>query len=117
MDETLESVTLIADPRVLSVPIRECGEPLVDLRELPAVAIDERKRDPAGTWLFARKRVAERLGRAQAACPAGIRLLLVEAYRPVALQERYFREYVAQLAGEHPDWDDETLRARASRYV
>ena len=110
-------VTLIADPRVLAIPIRECGESLVDLREVVGVAIDERKRDADGLWLHARVGVADRLRDIERSCPAGIRLLLVEGYRPVQVQRRYFDEYLARLTRDHPEWDAATLRARASRYV
>jgi zinc D-Ala-D-Ala dipeptidase len=110
-------VTLIADARVLAIPIVESGEPLVDLRNLPGVAIDERKRDRAGLWLHARLGVAERLRAVQRACPSGTRLLLIEAYRPVDVQRRYFNEYAARLAAEHPEWDASTIFANASRYV
>ncbi len=110
-------VTLIADPRVLSIPIRECGEPLVDLREIPNIAFDERKRDEADLWLHARRGVAELIRQANAACPPGIRLLLIEAYRPIEIQCRYFEAYVARLESDHPDWDRATIYANASRYV
>jgi zinc D-Ala-D-Ala dipeptidase len=110
-------VTLIADPRVVAIPICESHEPLVDLRDLHGVAIDERKRDVDDLWLHARAGVARRLQEVQTSCPPGIRLLLVEAYRPLDVQRRYFEEYVAQLAREHPSWDAAVLRAQASRYV
>jgi zinc D-Ala-D-Ala dipeptidase len=110
-------VTLIGDPRVLAIPVEECGEPLVDLRDLAGLAIDERKRDADALWLQARIGIAKRLRDVQRACPSGLRLLLIEAYRPVELQRRYFAEYVAQLALQHPEWDSATLRANASRYV
>jgi D-alanyl-D-alanine dipeptidase len=111
------TVTLIADPRVLSIPIRECHEPLCDLREIPGVVIDERKRDNADLWLHARMGVAQRLREASAACSAGIRLLLIEAYRPIETQRRYFEAYVARLTSNHPEWDPNTVYANASRYV
>jgi hypothetical protein len=39
-------VTLIADPKVVEIPIEECGEPLVDLRAVPdrgGLEVDGRK--------------------------------------------------------------------------
>ena len=37
-------VALIADPRVLAIPIEECDEPLVDLRSEPELVVDTRMR-------------------------------------------------------------------------
>jgi D-alanyl-D-alanine dipeptidase len=39
------------------------------------------------------------------------------AYRPLATQERYFREYHEQLRRAHPDWSTVRLSERASRYI
>jgi zinc D-Ala-D-Ala dipeptidase len=110
-------VTLIADPRVLAIPVQECGEPLVDLRDVPGVSVDERKRDPDGLWLHARLGVAKRVREVQRTSRPGLRLLLIEAYRPIETQRHYFDEYVAKLALRHPEWDPATLRSNASRYV
>jgi D-alanyl-D-alanine dipeptidase len=111
------AVTLITDTRVLSIPIKECGERLVDLRALDGPAFDNRKRDAAELWLHAREGVARRLLLAQAVCPPLLRLLIVEAFRPVEVQERYFEAYSARLRGEHPDWTARAIREFASRHV
>ena len=115
-----EGVTLIADPQVTEIPIEECGEPLIDLRDIAFVAgfqLDARKRDADDLWLHVRAGIADRLRRAQADAPAGVSLLVVEGYRPVALQAFYFERYVAELLAEHPNWDRRRLRDVASRYV
>jgi D-alanyl-D-alanine dipeptidase len=115
-----DEVTLIADPRVVRIPIEECGEPLVDLREITekgALSVDTRKRDDAGLWLHVRAGVADRLRRAQAEAPSGISLLVIEGFRPLWLQRFYFEEYLDELRAEHPDWDPHRLRDFASRYV
>jgi zinc D-Ala-D-Ala dipeptidase len=110
-------VTLIADPRVVAIPIRDCGEPLVDLRDVGCLAFDTRKRDVEELWLHARSGIAERLRRAQENFPSGLRILAIEAFRPLELQRRYFDEYLKRLQNDHPDWDPATARAGASRYV
>jgi zinc D-Ala-D-Ala dipeptidase len=113
-------VTLIADPRVVQIPIQECGEPLVDLRGMArsiGLKLDDRKRDDAGLWLHVRVGILERLQRAQEAAPNGVRLLIVEGYRPIALQAFYFERYVTELRAEHPSWSPRRLREFASRYV
>lgn len=111
------AVTLIADEHVLAIPIQECGERLVDLRGLDGLAFDDRKRDAAELWLHVREGVARRLLLAQAFGPPLVRLLIIEGFRPVEVQERYFEAYSAQLRGEHPDWTTRAIREFASRYV
>lgn len=59
----------------------------------------------------------DRLLRAQKALPGGVRLLLVEGYRPLALQTAYFEDYKAQVRLAHPDWDGERVHVEASKYV
>ena len=113
---TLE-VTLIADPRVLAIPIEECDEPLVDLRSEPELVVDTRNADAAGLFARIRSGVAERLRVAAQAAPQGVRLLILEGFRPVELQQRYFDEYAQGLAVEQPEWSPAQVRAAASRYV
>jgi zinc D-Ala-D-Ala dipeptidase len=111
------AVTLIADPRVLRIPIDECHEPLVDLRTETGLSVDERVADTDGRFAHVREGVARRLRTAADAAPAGRRLVVIEGYRPVALQREYFDGYVKRLAAENPGWTGRELYAAASRFV
>lgn len=110
-------VLLLADPRVVGTPVAECGEPLVDLRGVGTLRLDGRKRDPAGAFAHLRRGVVSRLEQAQALLPPGLRLLVVEGYRPPALQERYFTEYREELRALDPGSTGTALDRAASRYV
>src|ERR1700685_3053053 len=92
-------IVLISDPRVLTVPVSECGEPLVDCRG--QFLVDERRSDPEGNWAQLRAGVAGRLLRAERMPPDGWRWLLVEGYRPPALQQTIFDGYAATLRDLH----------------
>ncbi len=105
----------MADARVAGVPVRECGEPLVDAREF--LLVDRRLQDDSDGYFSLRQGVLERLRRAEAALPTGMRFLVVEGYRPLALQRRYFDEYARGLRVEHGDWTEEQVRSAASRFV
>lgn len=107
----------MSDARIAAVPVEERTEPLVDARGHGSLLISDRYRDHSGAFAHLRREVLERLTAAQEALPSGVRLLIVEGYRPPALQRRYFEEYLGQLRAENPDWPDERLRAAASRYV
>jgi D-alanyl-D-alanine dipeptidase len=49
--------------------------------------------------------------------PRGLRLLIIEGYRPLELQRRYFRQHCDTLRAAHPDWPDDTIHHEASRYI
>jgi D-alanyl-D-alanine dipeptidase len=112
----LQEVVLMADPRVAAVPIRDEGERLVDLGTA-GFFVDGRCADPVGAFRLLREGAAERLARAEKLLPGGLRLLVIEGYRPAALQRRYFEEYRDELAKLHPDHSPEQLRTAASRFV
>ncbi|WNV91085.1 M15 family metallopeptidase [Umezawaea sp. Da 62-37] len=113
----MTELVLLSNPRVADLPAEECGEPLVDLREFSELALDDRQADPAGAYLHLRAGVVERLLVAQGLLPDGVRLLIVEGYRPLWLQERYFAEYANALREDNPLWTDDFIRVQASRYI
>ncbi|WP_443041103.1 M15 family metallopeptidase [Streptomyces sp. B21-102] len=49
--------------------------------------------------------------------PSGLRLLIVEGYRPPTLQRAYFQEYATELRHANPGWSDSLIHEAASRYV
>ncbi|MFC6932520.1 hypothetical protein ACFQHO_20710 [Actinomadura yumaensis] len=113
----MAEVTLMSDPAVYAIPIRECGDPLVDVRERGELLVDRRVADADGLFAFVRAGVYERLVRAAALLPDGIRLVFVEGYRAPERQQSYFEEYSAELRAGNPEWDEAQVRSAASRYV
>ncbi|MGW1066226.1 M15 family metallopeptidase [Streptomyces aureus] len=113
----MSEIILMSDPRVAAVPVHECGEPLVDVRSGGALLVDSRKQSDSDAFYYLREGVLERLRQAQAHLPAGLRFLVVEGYRPPALQRRYFENYAAKLRAERPGWTDEEIRSATSRFV
>lgn len=107
---------LLSDPRIATIEWGADDEPLVDLRGT-AVRVDGRLADEEGAFAHLRQDVVRRLLVAQQALPAGFALLVVEGYRPPALQRRYFDEYVGRLRAEHPQLDAAALREQASAYI
>ncbi|HET6704238.1 M15 family metallopeptidase [Amycolatopsis sp.] len=113
----MSEIILMADPRVSAVPVRECGEPLIDIRTDGSLLVDLRKQDDSNAFHSLRKGLLERLLEAQAQLPGGLRFLVIEGYRPPGLQRRYFEDYAATLRAEHPAWPGERIRSAASRFV
>ncbi|MEU6487185.1 M15 family metallopeptidase [Streptomyces sp. NPDC046887] len=113
----MTDLILLSDHRVAGTPVRETGEPLLDVRDFPALGIDPRKADDDGSYARLRAGVLRRLLLAQRALPSGVHLLMVEGYRPPALQRRYFDAYTATLCAAHPDAPADRIRELASAYI
>ncbi|MBQ1052810.1 M15 family metallopeptidase [Micromonospora sp. C51] len=108
---------LLCDPRVAAVPGADDGEPLVDLRDLPELRLDSRAADPAGAYARLRQPVVDRLLAAQRTLPDGLRLLIVEGYRPYQAQLDIFTGYQEELRRAHPDWSPERLYRETTKFV
>ncbi len=118
MTDFLRDLILISDPRVVAIPAADNAEPLVDLRDRGFVCrTDERKRHGNDDWVCVRQGVAERLVAAQQVLPQGVRFLIAEGYRPLAVQERYYDEHLKELRGHHPDWGDDQLAHATALHV
>ncbi|MEO3813240.1 M15 family metallopeptidase [Sphaerisporangium sp. B11E5] len=113
----MSEIVLLSDPRIHAVTVKECGEPLVDLRTLDVLRVDERLADAEGLFAHVRLSVADRLVAAQTRLPRELRLLVVEGFRPASLQRRYFAESMAAHRAENPGWDERRAYLEASRYV
>jgi D-alanyl-D-alanine dipeptidase len=93
------------------VPLRESGEPLVDLRRhCPGIRISRR------CMPFLRETVAGMLRRANAALPEGLRLWVRTALRTLDMQRDAYGSYFSRLQELHPDWGYATLRRATNRY-
>lgn len=97
---------LLSDPRVTSIPVAECGDPLVrlDAGFGPARAL-------------VRSGLARRLRRAQKALPAGVFVRVVEGHRSAVDQCAIIAEYGAELLALNPDLSDVELGRLRSRFV
>jgi D-alanyl-D-alanine dipeptidase len=108
-------IVLISDPRVLAIEVRDCGEPLVDLRA--TVRVDDRRGDADGAFARVRSGVAARLLEAQRLLPGGYALMVIEAFRPAPLQRRLYDGYAAELRRAFPEWTEPEIHRAASRWV
>ncbi|GGO66024.1 M15 family metallopeptidase [Nonomuraea cavernae] len=108
-------IVLISDPRVAAIPLWESGEALADARQ--RLRVDRRLADDTGAYAHLRAGLLARLERAERRLPDGYHLLVVEGYRPVATQRRYFEEYRDELQATFPDMSPDEAFIAASRYV
>lgn len=113
---TLGAMTLLSDPRVLDIPVRDCGEPLVEISSAQAIALDARERDAAGAYGRVRAGVLERLCSASDGLPDGVGFLVIEGHRGRAEQARRFALYEERVRRSGVD-DPAEVRRRASAFV
>lgn len=107
---------LISDPKIWAIPVEECHEPLVDLKNLGLQISLNRASFYAG-YTKVRKSIANKLLEAEKHLPPGLSFLFSEGHRPISLQRTMFAEYYAQLAENHPDWNEARLRTETTKYV
>jgi len=115
---SMSDVVLLCDPRVADLPVREVEDDLVDLRGLSTeLSLDGLRAGADGAYAHLRAGLVQRLLFAQARLPEGYRLRLVEGYRPLQLQERYFTGYRERLEAMNPQLSAAESFRLASRYV
>ncbi len=101
-----------------SVPIRENGEPLVDVEQFGLLAepvyfsreLSSDRRVPL------RRGVVERLVAVQSKL-GGRKLKIWDGFRPRPVQKLLFDEFHSRLVAEHPEWTEERLRQEAGMFV
>jgi D-alanyl-D-alanine dipeptidase len=105
--------------RVSRVLVRDNGEPLINVAELD---LGVRLADshpwssfPRVYWV--RSTVAEMLAAAQRNLPGGVRIELLEGYRPLRIQRRLFAAAYRHLRSRHPRWTPAQLREAANVLV
>lgn len=93
------------------VPIRESGQPMVDVQ---SIAPDIKVRQVP---VYARKTVAEMLREAQCLLPEGYSLFIRTVHRSLQFQETMYRKYYGQLAEKHQDWGPSQLRREVNKFL
>ena len=113
----MDDVVLMGDPRVAQVPVQESGDELIDSRALTDLAVAEHDSPGSPAYPYLRRGVAERLQQAQRALPDGVRLLVMEGYRPYDLQEFYFNNHQRRLMDADPELTEQAAFMAASQFV
>lgn len=117
---------LLADPRIAAIPVAETSERLVHLAGVRGISVaHERPSPPLGVRAHAlgpvhalvRDGLATRLARAARRLPPGLRLHVVEGYRPPSVQRAYFAAYRARLLRDDPALSAVESHGLASRFV
>lgn len=78
---------------------------------------DDNVIDAVRPIIYVRASVAERLRHAQSLLPDGMRLIVFDGYRSVAVQQALYDQFLSELRLLQPDWDDVQLREETEQYV
>lgn len=112
------SITLITDPRVLAIPIRDTGDSWVDLTKQNTIAYGPSPEIPNNhDYTYLRKTVYEKLVDAQHHLPKGLHVCLYEGYRSLALQKALFDKQFSAVKKRHPDWSPYQLFIETTKLV
>jgi D-alanyl-D-alanine dipeptidase len=108
----------IAEPvsQLRKIPIRDCGEPLLDFTLIPNVVLGAPRFNYRRETLL-RKGAAERLAVAAASLPDGYRLAVIEGWRAPHIQRRLYAMVWNRIKSANPSWSDVRLRRFVNRFT
>ncbi|MBX9585962.1 MAG: M15 family metallopeptidase [Gammaproteobacteria bacterium] len=111
-------IVLIADPRVLSIPVKENHDPLIDLKDQSIIKIGPSPEIPNNTdYTKMRKTVYEKLLHAQELLEAGMFFCLYECYRSLSLQKMLYDHRYKIIKSLHPDWTHQQTFIETTKMV
>ena len=111
-------IVLIADSRVLKIPVQENNEPLFDLRAQEIISFGPSPEVPNNTdYTWVRLTVYRMLIKAQEYLPEGLRLCLYEGYRSIGLQEQLFNNYFDKVKKKYPSWNHQEIFFETTKLV
>lgn len=109
----------IVDPRILAVPLKECGEPLVDIKQEKRLVYGPPPDTPETTphYTLMRERVYALILKAQALLPKGYSFRLYEGYRCLTVQQFLFDEMSEKVKHDAPHLTGDELFYETTRLV
>lgn len=112
-------IVLITDEKVLRIPIKECSEPLVDIKNEQRLAYGpppecELTKDD---YTYLRKTVYEKLLKAQDDLPNGWRFRLYDGFRSLEVQEILFNDIYSKTKNRYPGASKEHIFRESTRLV
>lgn len=109
---------LISDPVVTAIPIIECNEPLIDLREQDIIMFGPPPERPDNVcYTKVRKSLYEKLCEAQKLLPEGVRFCLYEGWRSLELQNELFQEMYDNNERSYPKMTANELFIETTKLV
>ncbi len=101
------------------IQIKECKEPLVDIKKLcPDIIIDlGTKRMQREKTAYLRKKVAEMICRAEKELPEGTTFIIGDAWRPKYIQKERINWFINYFSKKYPNWSKKKILNEVEKYV
>jgi len=116
--ESTSPIISIADSSIVRIPVKECGEPLIDLRNQTEIAFGPPPEKPDNIcYTKVRKTVYEMLCKAQEILPKGVRFCLYEGWRSLDLQSELFQKMYQNNQEHFPQLNHEELFMETMKLV
>ncbi|KTD71414.1 M15 family metallopeptidase [Legionella tucsonensis] len=114
----LDPILLIADPKIVAIPVIDNHDPMIDLVDLREISYGPSPEIPNNIdYTKMRKTVYEKLKQAQFLLPQGLRFCLYESYRSLTLQKSLFDARYEKVKSKHPEWSSEQIFTETIRMV
>lgn len=105
-----KEIVLIADPRVLAVPVVENHDPMINLTQQKEIVYGPSPEIPNNTdYTKMRKSVYDKIVAAQKLLPQGLHFCIYEAYRSLSLQKTLFENRYKKVKALYPQWSHAEL--------
>lgn len=117
-DKEQNHLLLIANPKILAVPIIENHDPMINVTKHPEIVYGPSPEIPNNTdYTKMRKTVYEKLKQAQSLLPKSLRFCLYESYRSLQLQKTLFDTRYEKVRNQYPEWSHEQIFTETTRLV
>lgn len=104
-----------------AIPYKDKGEPLVDLKDItPDICSNYRRTDSGLCTVLVRRSVAEKLQKVQQQlkmCDPLLQLMVVEGYRPLIYQEKYYLKELLTQSQANPSLNFDLILERTHQFV
>ena len=122
MNASNKEIILITDPRILAIPIEDCNEPLIDLKNQSIIAVNLPDKTKPNYYINnnytkIRKTVYEMLIKAQLLLPENLKFCLDEGYRSLSIQEQLFKKCYLQQQILYTDWSSDSIFKETTKFV
>lgn len=114
---------VIPDSELMKIPIRDNNEKLVNLREysdeivIEIEKVSKNYQNLKDDECYVRETVAEMLAKAQKLLPEGFRLKIIDAYRPMSAQKKWYNEIYEDFQKKNPKWTPEEVKEETDKWI